>query len=270
MGRKFQKALCDGTGTPWLDENETLKKQIAENKWLRWDGTTGTAHEHMKWMLEQAKSLISEERQDEFREYGEKRGCKYFIHDELTKNGQGYGFFKLQGTLKLEPKDMVAACYDWDTLAESDKTVVLMKTLKIYQEEEGGPFCAAVYWCNAPGFPFYYRDGLDLSGYAKDEDGTLWQIAVTAKGNDFRSMPGALSATDTYWAYKLEPNGDGTTKTTLICQTLLNGYIPKFLSNYMICSVLIDYMTTTEETVKKNKASGKHQELLDRLGLEGL
>lgn len=272
VGKAYQKTHGDGTITPWLDDNENLQESLKENRWIRWDGVEGTAESHLDWLQEQAKSLMSEERREEYRPYGEKNGIKYYIHDELTAKGQGYGFFKLEGTLQLEPKDMVASMFNFDQTAESDATVVLMKVLKTYsfRQSSSRPFVTAAYWCNAPGFPFYYRDGLDLSGY-KVEGKTLWQLSVSAKGKDFVSMPGSLAAEDMYWAYRLEPNSDGaTTKTTLICQTKLNGWIPKVLSNYYVCSVLIDYMSTTEENVRKRKESGEHQKLLKRLELDKL
>mmetsp|Transcript_29515 Transcript_29515/g.43141 ORF Transcript_29515/g.43141 Transcript_29515/m.43141 type:complete len:282 (-) Transcript_29515:452-1297(-) len=271
VGEKFRSKLDNDLNTPWLDNNKTLQTQVSENKWLRWDGVVGTAHDHMDWMHQQAKSLMSEERKGEFREYGERNMCKYFIHDELTQEGDGYGFFKIEGTLQLEPKDLLACCFDFKEMPEIDATVVMMKVLKTYLgEKKGDPFCAAVYWANAPGFPFYYRDGVDLSGYKKDDDGTVWQLGVSAKGNDFVSIPGGISATDRYWAYKLEPQGNGTTNVTLICQTILNGWIPKFLNNYFVCSVLSDYMVNLENEVKKNKESGAHQKLLEQFELDDL
>lgn len=190
----------------------------------------------------------------------------------MTAMGEGFGLFKVEGTIPLEPRDIVAACFDFNTIAESDKTVVLMKFLKIYEQrgEEEEPFTAAAYWCNAPGFPFYYRDGVDLTGYKKDDDGIVWQFSVSAKGDNFISMPGSIDATDRYWAYKLKPNGDGTTNVTLLCQTLLNGWMPKSLTNYMVCSVLIDYMKTISDVIKKRKESGKHQEFLKLMKLEDL
>lgn len=270
VGKKFQKYLGDGSDTPWLDNNASLQKQIAENRWSRWDGVEGTAESHMDWIHQQAKSLMSEDRQDEFRPYGEKKGVKYSIHDKLTAEGNGYGFFKLEGTFAIEPRDMVACMFDFGMTAEMDETVVMMKHVKTYQKKKTGPFVVAAYWCNAPGFPFHYRDSLDLSGYKKDENGVVWQFSVCAKGNDFESMPYSLAAQNRYWAYRLEPSGDGLTKVTLICQTELNGWIPKFVSNYVVCSVLIDYMTTAVDKIRKNKESGAHALLLKQLQLENL
>lgn len=250
VGKKYLKYYGDHK-TPWLEDNENLQKSLSQNKWTRWDGVEGTAESHMDWLNDQARSLMSDERSSEYRAYGEKRGVKYFIHDEMTAKGGGYGFFKLEGTLQIEARDMVASMFDFHQTAESDETVVLMRNIKTYKEKGDGPFVAAAYWCNDPGFPFYYRDGLDLSGYRKDDDGTYWQLSVSAKGKDFVSMPGAIAGEDLYWAYRLVPNDDGTTKTTLICQTKLNGWIPKFLSNYFLCAVLIDYMVRSYQKTGK-------------------
>ena len=103
----------------------------------------------------------------------------------------------------------------------------------------------------------------------KDDDGTVWQVS-TSIPSGFTSQPGAMRAIDRYWAYKLEPNGDGTTKTTLICQTILNGWIPRFMCNRLMCSTLIDYMTTVVERLEQAKASGEHAKILEQMHISNL
>lgn len=281
VGKKYQNHHGDGSSVPWLDDDPLLQKTIQDNQWIRWDGTVGTAQEHMQWMKEQAQDFMSKERHNEYRRYGERKGVQYYIHDEMTRQGNGYGFFKLVGTFDFEPRDLVACMFDFELTVAMDPTVVLMKSLETYAIDRKGhnPFVSLVYWCNAPGFPFMYRDGLDLSGYLPDDSDngmTLWQLSTAIRPEEFQSHPYAVTAVNRYWAYKLEPllehHPNGTvrkirTQTTLICQTQLNGCIPKFLSNYMVCQVLIDYMATTEEAIRKNKESGKHQELLEKLQL---
>jgi hypothetical protein len=268
VGTKYQKTFGDGSSTPWLDDNEELQKRIKANKWMRWTGDEGTVEDHATWIHEQAKSLMSDERRDEFRPYGKKRGFQYFIHDELTADADGCGFFKIEGTLQLEPRELLAFVFDSESIANADKTVIMMKVIATYLgKEKGDPFNAVVYWANDPGFPFNVRDGLDLTGYKKDEDGTVWQFATALSGDYFASQPKGVTSIDRYFSYKMEPNGDGTTKTTMICQTILNGWIPKVLSNAMICNVLIDYMATIEAQVKERKASGEHQKMIKQLEL---
>lgn len=292
VGKNFQKYYGDGSSTPWLDDDPLLQQQIKKNQWMRWNGTLATAQEHMFWMKEQAKSFMSDERHGEYRRYGEHKGVEYFIHDELTKAGNGYGFFKLVGTFDFEPKDLLACMFDFGLTVEMDSTVVLMKILGTYYHENNdntnkaknahNPFVTAAYWSNAPGFPFQYRDGVDISGYLIDDDdkgddgvagSTVWQLSTSIKGGEFQSCPYGLTAENRYWAYKLEPileDGKIRTRTSLICQTLLNGCIPKILSNYMVCKVLIDYVAKTEEVIKRNKESGKHDMLLKRLQFDDL
>lgn len=266
VGTKYVARFGDGTNTPWL-ENEALKKRVAENRLQRWDGVEGTIQEHGQWMLSQARSLLSDERRSEWREYGKKSGCQYYIHDQLTKEGQGYALVKIEADLKLEPRDMIAWMFDMQGLCDADKTVVLMKVLRLFQPEKvGDPFHICVYWANAPGFPFRIRDGLDISSFHKDDDGTVWQMSVSTP-DDLQSQPGAQRAIDRYWAYKLEPGENGLTKTTLICQTLLHGHIPKFLSNRMLCRVLIDYMEKIVSEVEKKKLSGEYEAILAQLKL---
>lgn len=282
VGKKFQKYYGDGSKTSWLDEDPLLQKSIQKNQWIRWDGTPGSAQEHIHWMKEQAKSFMSEERHGEYRRYGQHKGVEYFIHDELTNAGKGYGFFKLVGTYDFEPKDLLACMFDFGLTVEMDSTVVLMKILSTYYQNDDtknkgdtahNPFVTAAYWSNAPGFPFLYRDGVDLSGYLIDGDSTVWQLSTSIRAGEFQSDKNALTAENRYWAYKLEPireKGKIRTRTTLICQTLLNGCIPKILSNYMVCKVLIDYVAKTEEVIKRNKESGKHEILLKRLKFHDL
>lgn len=286
VGKKFQKYYGDGNSTSWLDDDPLLQQQIKKNQWMRWDGNLATAQEHMYWMKGQAESFMSDERHSEYRLYGEHRGVEYFIHDEMTAAGKGYGFFKLTGTFDFEPKDLLACMFDFGLTVEMDDTVVLMKILATYYQNDKteskahNPFVTAAYWSNAPGFPFMYRDGVDLSGYLVDHDtsgdgigSTIWQLSTSIRSGEFQSCPYGITAENRYWAYKLEPfreKGELRTRTTLICQTLLNGCIPKILSNFMVCKVLSDYMATIEVVTKTNKSSGKHTALLKRLRLDDL
>lgn len=272
MGKKYVKIFGeDGSkGTEFLDDNAELQRRIKDNKWIRWDGVEATAHEHGQWALNELRSWTSPVRDGEFRKYGEKGGCTYYIHDDETQKAGGYGLFKIEGSLKLEPKDLLAFVLDMEQVGKADSTVVLNKILATYLgEKKGDPFTAVVYWANNPGFPFYIRDGIDLTTYHKDDDetGTMWQMSVSLTGGTyFRSQPGGFGATDRIFGYKLVPQDDGsTTNVTLICQTDLGGYIPKSLSNYMVCGVLIDYMNTIQTSVQKRKETGEHQKALKQM-----
>ena len=272
VGKKYvTKFGDDGTkGMEFLDENAELQRRIQENRWIRWDDVEGSAQDHAQWALNEVRSLTRAERQGEFRKYGQKSGCTYYIHDEETKKANGYGLFKIEGTLNLEPKDLLAYVLDMDQVTKGDSTVVVNRIIANYLgKKKGDPFTAVAYWANNPGFPFHIRDGIDLTSYHKDDDGTMWQMSVSLTGgNYFRSQPRGFKATDRIFGYKLVPQEDGTTKTTLICQTDLGGYIPKSLSNYMVCGVLIDYMKTVEKGVRERKETGEHQEVLQQMELD--
>lgn len=266
VGTKYVSRFGDGSSTPWLDD-AVLKKRLEQNRFRRWDGVEATAQEHGQWMLAEARSLLSDARRGEYRPYGSRNGCRYFIHDALTAAGEGSAFVKIEGRLALEPRDMVAWMFDLPGLRDADETIVLMKVLETYAgPHPDDPFTALVYWANAPGFPFAIRDNVDISGYQKDDDGTVWQFSTSVPG-DIASQPGAIKGTDRYWAYKLVPAGNGQTDVTLICQTLLHGNLPKFVANRMVCRVLIDYMTTIVRAVEKKKASGEHAALIAQLDL---
>lgn len=266
VGKKHAHRFKDGSSAPWL-EDAALTARLAENRFRRWDGVEATAQAHGQWMLDQARSLTSAARHAEFRPYGTRNGCRYFIHDALTAAGEGSAFVKIEGRLALEPRDMVAWMFDLPGLRDADETIVLMKVLETYAgAEPDDPFTAVVYWANAPGFPFAVRDNVDVSGFHKDDDGTVWQFATSVPG-DVASQPGAIKGTDRYWAYKLVPRGDGTTDVTLVCQTLLHGNLPKFLANRMVSRVLIDYMTTIVSEVARKKRTGEHAALIAQLDL---
>jgi hypothetical protein len=272
VGKKYIKTFGeDGSkGMDFLNDNVELQRRIKDDKWIRWDGVEATAHEHGQWVLKELRSWTSPEREGEFRKYGVKEGCTYYIHDEETQKAGGYGLFKIEGSLKLEPRDLLGFVLDMEQVGKLDSTVVLNKFLTTYLgQKKGDPFAAVVYWANNPGFPFYIRDGIDLSTFHKDNDGTMWQMAVSLTGGTyFRSQPGGFGATDRIFGYKLVPQDDGTTNITLICQTCLGGYIPKSLSNYMVCGVLIDYMKTIETCVNERKATGEHQKVLKQMELD--
>lgn len=272
MGKRFLSRFGeDGSkSVEFLDNNVELNKRARDNQWIRWDGVEASAQEHGKWVLEKLRSLTSPEEHGKFRHYGSKKGCKYYIHDEESKKAGGYGLFKIEANLKLEPRDLLAFVFDMEQMKEHDSTIVLYKVVAKYLgEKEGDPFALAVYWSNNPGFPFQHRDGIDLTTYSTDDDGTMWQMSVSLTGGDyFRSQKGGFEATDRIFGYKLMPQEDGTTNVTLICQTVLGGYIPVFLSNYFVCGVLIDYMKTADASIHARKGTGEHQKLLNRLELD--
>ena len=135
-----------------------------------------------------------------------------------------------------------------------------------------------VYWCNDPGFPFSFRDGTDLTGFLPDDDDqgnedTIWQVAVGVDlSSSSASQPGAVKAMDRYWAYRLEKVGPQQTKVSILCQCCLNGWMPRFLSNYFVCRVLIDSLRKMEATIAQLKADDPqgYEATCAKMGLNGL
>merc|ERR1711870_231248 len=114
------------------------QKRISENRFRRWDGVEGSIQDHTEWMLDQARSLMSDEHRSDWREYGQKDGCQYFIHDQLTKSGGGYALVKIEAKLRLQPRDMIAWMFDMEGLRDADETVVFMKVLRLFQPDKVG------------------------------------------------------------------------------------------------------------------------------------
>ncbi len=122
-------------------------------------------------------------------------------------------------------------------------------------------------WQAAPGFPFVWRDGLDVSSFHKDSDGVWWQVAVSVPNEMvLYDSSASLRAVDRYWGYRLEPTlslaGRSSTKLTLICQTTLGGWIPTFFVNRAIGDVLAAYVGTVEKQGKELLACGAADALI--------
>lgn len=296
VGKKYTGRYPEAPAAPWLDSLPSWRTCLSSNTWKRWDGTVATAQEHMYWMREQAKALFDDQN-DEFRPYGKHRGCTYYIHDGLTQAGDGYGCFKIHGPVlaNVQPRDVLRLCFDMPQIIELDPTCVFYKLMKAYPLTLGDKtsYVHPVYWCNDPGFPFYYRNGIDLTGFMPDTDdevkdddnekyvgnkgdasdsSVIWQLGVGVTLDDWVTPPGTVKATDRYWAYRLSPTPDGTgTQVSILCQCCLNGWIPKILSNYFVCQVLIDSLARMERQVHKWKideeAKQQHEIRLQQLQL---
>ena len=279
VSKAYERRFPDFPAAPWIDGNPHWRACLRENQWTRWDGTTGTSQEHMAWARDTMKALFGAA---EFRPYGRHDGCEFFIHDDLTQQGHGFGCFKIEGRIfDVQPRDVLRLCFDMSKIIQLDTTTVFYKLYPSYAINNNNnnnnetSFVAPVYWSNDPGFPFYVRDGTDLTGFMRDEEdpNVIWQLGVGVAIDNYTSQPGrALKATDRYWAYRLEPAAGGTgTKVSIICQCCLNGWIPKFLSNYFVCKVLIDSLRTMEKTVAQIKATdaAEYKGILQEMGLEG-
>mmetsp|Transcript_20927 Transcript_20927/g.37069 ORF Transcript_20927/g.37069 Transcript_20927/m.37069 type:complete len:297 (+) Transcript_20927:79-969(+) len=222
----------------------SLKSKFGDDAVLtRWDGVEGTAAEHIAWMLEQAQTLTHPDCQG-FEGKTDYRGIKYEMHTNKTREAGGSGFFRLSGKIDLTPETVVALAMSMTAMSGTDETVLLLDTLYEYSDKK----TALVQWVNEAGFPFHWRDGVDVSSWTRDENGVYWQVAVSVASDIADFASGSVRAENMYWGYRLEPLNDGTqTKVVLISQTALNGWMPKWLVNMMLGKVLSDYIRTLEE-----------------------
>ena len=229
-----------------------------------WDGTKRTPSGHMQWLHDHVR-WHTEPALGGFRRTGEHAGVVYEMHDALTAKGDGAGYFRLTTELDVPADAFVSLLLHAPTLAAMDETVRAMDFAGTGSDGQTW----LVYWRAAVGFPFWDVDGIDLTGWRRDEeDGTLWQISVSTP----EEAPHAATASrgwDLFWGYKLVPIGeDGErTRMTLLCQTDLRNYVPKFLANSKIGEVLADYVRKAETTTKEYLADGRAQKLMVRFGL---
>merc|ERR1712083_1082651 len=87
-----------------------------------WDGTKRTGPAHLDWMLGHVKDHV-EESAPGFRNIGTSDGRDYEIHDELTAKGDGYGYFRLKGTVDVSPVEFVASVMNPLTIGAVDPTL---------------------------------------------------------------------------------------------------------------------------------------------------
>ena len=190
LARTQGEQECESTGSLFVREGqeERLKRtdrllsnlnsngKLTDDAVLRrWDGELGNFQTHLNWMLEHAKSYTDVHKKG-FRHYGQHNGITYEIEDELTKSGGGEGYFRLSGEVDISPELVIAQVMDAQSLGELDPTVMYMNFLHRYTTDRNSRLCL---WIAAPGFPFQWRMGLDLTTWKVDENGTYWQVNDT-------------------------------------------------------------------------------------------
>jgi hypothetical protein len=241
-----------------LKLNSVTSKLSDDYQLRRWTGDTGNYETHLDWMHEHAKEYTRPDK-DGFRPWGEAHGVKYEIHDEMTKTGGGDGYFRLSGEVDISPQLLIAQVLDAQSIGRLDPTVVYMNMMHTY----GDGRSRMCLWMAAPGFPFDWRMGLDLTSWRVDSEGVYWQLSLSVPTELDEQPNVALHSIDRYWAYRLEPLDAGRrSKLTLLCQTSLFGWMPQFLVNMKVGEVLADYVRKVEETGLELVASGAAEGLL--------
>jgi len=123
---------------------------------------------------------------------------------------------------------------------------------------------------------FYDRDECALSAVYPPEtggEGSWWQVSCTVPSH-FPSVKSAVRDHTMYWGYKLEPvkdpqSGAVYTRLTLISQTEVFGWLPKFMVNRMIPGILAYYIKRLEAHLAALVERGAPAKiLLESYGLE--
>ena len=187
-----------------------------------------------------------------FARVGGSKGIVWEEHSQLTAASGGDGYYRLSGELSVPASLMTALLLDPTKTGCMDQTVA---TLDFFQPLDGTSWLA--YWCAMPpGGLFAWRDGVDLTCYEVEGD-SIFQAAVSCVEDEVASLPGAVRAQDRFWGYRFTSlDGGRRCKAVLICQTSMNGRMPRGLKNAMVNKVLGDYMRTLEEVATRMMAAG--------------
>lgn len=214
---------------------------------IRWDGQRGSSRELMANALATIKTFANDKKP--WVDLGRKHGVHFEYHTEMTVKGNGNRFFRLRAVCKVPPQLFCVAVLEPTIIGNIDATVRHVRVLKNF--EDGKSRLVALVAAAGPRPLFLDRDECALTGYSKDEDGVYWQYSCTCPSH-LPSVKSAVRDHTMYWGYKLEPfpspTGDGKTHTrvTLISQTEIFGWLPKFIVNRAIPTVLSDYIGSVE------------------------
>uniref|UniRef100_A0A7S3LQF7 START domain-containing protein n=1 Tax=Aplanochytrium stocchinoi TaxID=215587 RepID=A0A7S3LQF7_9STRA len=252
--------------------NKSVQERVLKGeKFKVWNGAEQTVPEQLKWMYEHARKYLNTD--EGFKSYGTYKGTKMWNHPELTTEADGYGYFKLNAKLSnISPDLFLSLMQDNKIIGQVDATVVTMIDMAIVPQEITKSVCNGrakfCYWCNrVPGLSVKHRDGVDLTSWHIDDDGTYWFTSHSTPFDDVaKGHPGAIRGVDTYFAYKIvhENNEDGIEQidVTLVSQTKVGGWLPKFLINRVVGRVLADYVTTGKYSNAIQYTSAKLNRLL--------
>jgi len=272
---------------------DDFKLKIDE-KITAWDGTNRTARGHYEWMLDHIKTHIDAD--EEYTYSGTKDGVVYDMHDKLTEEGGGAGYFRLRGEVEVDARTFAALMVEPEMLHRMDKTIKIMDFARTpsYRSSANQRIWLC-YFRQAPGWGLPDLDSVDVTGWTAEDDGTIWQVSMgipnilpitrrrstKAKAIDWLFnlslirtdlndwYPPSFRSWDMYWGYKLKPiNGGKHTQVTLICQhNLRNWMVPNFVMNRMVGDVLADYIKTAESVAKEVIRDGKDACLREGVGL---
>ena len=240
-----------------------------------WDGSKRTAEEHFDWMK---RHIIQYAKADApgFVKEGEIDGVIWENHVELTNKHRNVGYFRLRATVDVDPKTFASLMADPHKLFAMDDTVRIMdfsRTPKYTSNVQGKRKVWLAYFRQAPGGILPDLDGVDVSGYEVQSDGTVVQASIGMPNvlPNFKGYwyPKAFRSWDMHWGYTLKPINNGkSSELVLICQhDLRNWMVPISLANRMVGQTLADYVRTAEKVGQGLVATGQAPGLRELHGL---
>jgi len=278
---RYEKRLRLDTAD--LFSESAFLRNFDENTEFRlWNGRMGTANNHMEWFRDFIKKHGTTD--DGYRKIGGRREgnnseTTYEIHDELTEEGDGCGFFRVKTQVDVPPDLFLCFMMDANSMANAHPTFRVLDYSKTYPPEDDATTKFA-YCRMSPSFFMKNVDFFDLTGYRRDDEGRLYSLAIscdtltsstatstsfdntttttssssndeTSSSNMFPRQNDCNRALDMYRGWILTPNGRNGTDITALYQGNLNSGIPHFLTNRMIGNAMSEHIRVYEKDCQK-------------------
>ncbi|KAH9249517.1 hypothetical protein BASA81_012690 [Batrachochytrium salamandrivorans] len=239
----------------------------------QWDGTKGTCQELMDRMLDTVKRAADEPAGKDWVKLGSTQDITREYHVGRTAQGNGNRFFRYRGVLKTQPDLLCCALLDPTAVGAIDHTLRHCRVLHDFPD--GRNRLVMVVAEAGPRPLFYDRDDCDLTCYypPTEQDKCWYQVSVTVPGH-LPSVSTAVRNHTMVWGYRFEPfvdpqSGETFTNATLISQTEIFGWVPKFSVNAMVSPILCEYLRKLEKFTRSLSPS-QAQALLKDYGLSRL
>uniref|UniRef100_A0A7S4KF25 START domain-containing protein n=1 Tax=Paramoeba aestuarina TaxID=180227 RepID=A0A7S4KF25_9EUKA len=206
---------------------------------------------------------VCDEGLEDWTALGTKDGIQFERSKSRTEGGNGY--FRLKARLAVRPELLMACIATPDCIGALDETTVYQKVV-----EKVNAHTDIVHTVAAPGPIFAYRDFLDLASWRKDENGVLWQMAVSIPSAGLYPHYGCIRGYVMYWGYKFSPvsvNGEIHTDVVCVSQSDIRGWMPPALTNNFVGPVLADYVHKLEVVALDIIAKGQDEDLVKSAGI---
>jgi len=225
----------------------------ASRAFVSWSGSRGAAKPLLDETWRAVREAASEGADAGWVALGQHAGATLEYHPERTARFAGNRFFRLQRRLAIAPEAVVGALLDAKTIVELDATVRYCSNIAEFEATPDSHTRLVTVCASAGPRPLFVdRDDLDLTGWRRDADGTLWQASVTVP-HHLASVSTAVRNHTQVWGYRLKAVRVGSethTDATLVSMTEIFGWLPKVLVHAIITRVLADYLATLERVVR--------------------